>query len=218
MKLILVALPNFDGNIMILYYVHDPMCSWCWGFKPVLEQLKESLPDEIKLVYLLGGLAPDNNSPMPDSMKSNIMSTWRHIQETIPGTQFNYDFWKNNIPKRSTYPACRAVLAAAKQNYNKSFEMITAIQEAYYLNAKNPSDINILKDLAIKIGLNSEQFNADIESNEISLKLTNEINLARKMGADSFPSLVICKNDTYYPIALDYNHSDIILNHIESLI
>ncbi|MDF4306582.1 DsbA family protein, partial [Vibrio parahaemolyticus] len=23
-----------------LYYVHDPMCSWCWGYKPTIEKLK----------------------------------------------------------------------------------------------------------------------------------------------------------------------------------
>jgi len=201
-----------------LYYIHDPMCSWCWGFKPVFEQLKRDLPAEIKLVYLLGGLAADNNSPMPDSMKSKIISTWQHIQETIPGTEFNYDFWETNIPKRSTYPSCRAVLAAAKQNNNKSFAMISAIQEAYYLNAQNPSDINVIKDLANKIGLNPQEFSDDIESEEINIELIKDISRARKMGADSFPSLVISKNDTFYPIALDYNHADIILNHIESLI
>ncbi|MBE8572891.1 DsbA family protein, partial [Vibrio sp. OPT46] len=27
-----------------LYYVHDPMCSWCWGYKPTLDKLKQQLP------------------------------------------------------------------------------------------------------------------------------------------------------------------------------
>ncbi|MCH7478788.1 MAG: DsbA family protein, partial [SAR324 cluster bacterium] len=26
-------------KIGTLYYFGDPMCSWCWGFKPVLEQV-----------------------------------------------------------------------------------------------------------------------------------------------------------------------------------
>ena len=24
-----------------LIYVHDPMCSWCWGFRPTFERLCE---------------------------------------------------------------------------------------------------------------------------------------------------------------------------------
>ena len=194
------------------------MCSWCWGFKPVLEQLEKELPSEIKVEYLLGGLAVDTNEPMPEHMRSQIISTWQRIQETIPGTQFNYDFWEKCTPKRSTYLSCRAVLAAAKQNYKKSFEMITAIQNAYYLEALNPSDTSILQDLAKNIGLNIQVFNDDVNSEETNLKLTKEIELTRKMGIDSFPSLVLNKNDTFFPITLDYNHSDIILDHIKSFI
>jgi len=203
---------------MILYYVHDPMCSWCWGFKPVLKQLESNLPAEIKIEYLLGGLAPDTNFPMPDNMRSQIKSTWQRIQEVIPGTQFNYDFWDRCTPKRSTYPSCRAVLAAAKQNHNKSFEMLAAIQEAYYLHALNPSEISILRQLAKNIGLNIESFNEDVESEEINKQLSAEISMTRSLGVDSFPSLVLNKSGTYYPVALDYNHSDIILHHIKSFI
>jgi len=203
---------------MILYYVHDPMCSWCWGFKPVLEQLRDSLPAEIEMKFLLGGLAPDTDSPMPDNMQAQIKSTWKRIQETIPGTQFNYDFWDKCIPKRSTYLSCRAVLAAGNQQQEKSFEMITAIQEAYYLHALNPSEISTLHNLASNIGLNVQAFSDDIESAEIKKQLSAEIAMARRLGADSFPSLVLNINDKYYPIALDYNHSDIILEHIRSFI
>lgn len=194
------------------------MCSWCWGFKPVLEKLEKELPTEIKVEYLLGGLAVDSNDPMPENMRSQIIATWQRIQETIPGTQFNYDFWKVCTPKRSTYLSCRAVLAAAKQNYNKSFEMITAIQKAYYLNAQNPSETSTLQELAETIGLNIQQFNDDIRSEEINCKLSEEIQLTKNMEIDSFPSLILHKNDTAFPIALDYNHSDIILDHIKSFI
>jgi len=203
---------------MILYYIHDPMCSWCWGFKPVLEQLQSNLPSEIKIKFLLGGLAPDTNKPMPDTMRSQIISTWKNIQKTIPGTQFNYEFWDKCTPKRSTYPSCRAVLSAAKQQQSKSFEMLTAIQEAYYLHALNPSEISTLNDIAGSIGLNTTTFNNDITSEEIDKQLNSEISMTRNLGVDSFPSLILKDEKKQYPIALDYNHSDIILDHIESFL
>ena len=194
------------------------MCSWCWGFKPVLKQIVKELPANIKIVYLLGGLAADTNEPMPENMRAQIISTWHRIQETIPGTRFSYDFWEKCTPKRSTYLSCRAVLAAAKQNHNKSFAMIAAIQEAYYLHALNPSELSTLKNLAQELGLNIKDFNDDIKSEEINLKLAEEIRLSRNMGGDSFPSLVLNKNGKNHPIALDYNHADIILDHIRSFI
>ncbi|MCW8956777.1 MAG: DsbA family protein, partial [Gammaproteobacteria bacterium] len=72
-----------------LYYIHDPMCSWCWGFRPVWQQVQAKLPSQIKVQYVLGGLAPDSDNTMPQDMQINIATTWQTIQREIPGTQFN---------------------------------------------------------------------------------------------------------------------------------
>ncbi|KRT58921.1 hypothetical protein Ga0076813_14514, partial [endosymbiont of Ridgeia piscesae] len=52
-----------------LFYIHDPMCSWCWAFAPVLDKLQRQLPAEIRFTRLLGGLAPDNPAPMAAEMR-----------------------------------------------------------------------------------------------------------------------------------------------------
>ena len=108
---------NHSSNT--LFYVHDPMCSWCWGFRPVWQQLKTQFTDTLDIVYVVGGLAPDSDQPMPMTMQDNLSNTWRHIQQHIPGIEFNYEFWNptsNSMPRRSTYPSCRAVLAAKVQD------------------------------------------------------------------------------------------------------
>jgi len=94
------------------------MCSWCWGYKPRLAELEQALPPGVDLVYLLGGLAADTEQPMPQEMQQFLQQTWRKIALQL-GTQFNHDFWHLNSPKRSTYPANRAVLAAEKQAAGK---------------------------------------------------------------------------------------------------
>ena len=203
---------------MILYYVHDPMCSWCWGFKPVLKQLTRKLPDTIQLKYILGGLAKDTDQIMPEAMQDAIQSTWKQIQKTIPNTEFNYDFWKKCKPRRSTYLSCRAVIAAEQQDKNIGIRMIEEIQYAYYLNAENPSDIDVLINIADKIGLDLNRFKQDILSTSVDKELHNQIAFSRSIGADSFPSLYLQKNSSTYPIVLDYNNADIILEHINSFI
>ncbi len=198
-----------------LLYVHDPMCSWCYGFKPVLNLLTERLKDKLKIKYLLGGLAADTDKPMSIDMQKQIKMNWSRIEQSIPGTQFNYDFWDQNTPKRSTYPSCRAVIAAKKQSiYNESL-MIDAIQNAYYLTAQDPSSYQVLNTLAKEIKLDINQFEFDLHSDKINNELLQQISLCRKIGADSFPSLYIIKNETYHPIVLDYNNADIILEHIK---
>ncbi len=106
-----------------LYYVHDPMCSWCWAFRLSYNTLIEKLPKGINVVRLLNGLAQDSNKPMPDVTRDYVIKNWRAIETQVPKTKFNYDFWKKCRPRRSTYPACRAVIAARKQKNEFDMEM-----------------------------------------------------------------------------------------------
>lgn len=207
-----------DNKQNTLYYIHDPMCSWCWGFKPVLAQLEQGLTKDIDVQYVLGGLAQDSDQPMPDEMQHFLQQTWHNIEKKIPGTVFNFEFWTNCQPRRSTYPACRAVIAAKKQNPAIEKAMIIAIQEAYYLQAKNPSDEQTLVKLAADLELDSEQFLRDISSQETQAALLSEIKLAHQLGAQGFPSLVLKTQNNTVLLNLDYLNADVMLQQINELL
>ena len=200
----------------ILYYVHDPMCSWCWGFSRTLNELLASLPDEIEVRRLLGGLAPDTDSPMPVSMQQYIKNNWTRIENTIPGVKFNFNFWTKNSPRRSTYPACRGVIAARQQGEKYDILMTREIQKAYYQHAFNPSDNVVLTELASNLNLSLEKFKKDLNSDETHEKLMEEINMARELYADSFPNLVLKVESEFFSIPVDYNNSKIMLEAINN--
>ena len=193
-----------DKPLATLYYAHDPMCSWCWGFRPQLLKLKNLLDDDIQFVSLVGGLATDSDKPMPEALQQDIQSAWKRIQQVIPDTQFNYDFWTSNTPRRSTYPACRAVIAA-RQLDDKAEQMTYGIQQAYYLNALNPSNMDTLSAIAVSIGLNSNEFEILMLSEDIQNALDKELEQVRSLGIYSFPSLLLQLDAEYYSVQLDYN-------------
>ncbi len=196
-----------------LYYFHDPMCSWCWGFKPTWQKVKDNLPPHITQVNVLGGLAPDSDVPMPESMQQMLESTWHRIHQQL-GTSFNFSFWTDCQPRRSTYPACRAVLAAAEQGFEN--EIITAIQEGYYLNACNPSDVDVLTGFARQLGLDIEMFKTSMKSPELNKQLMDQISFFRSMPANGFPSMVLVdETQIARPIGLDYQSADNILSQID---
>ena len=197
-----------------LFYVHDPMCSWCWGFRKTWGSVTQQLPEHINIKYLLGGLAADNSAPMPQDMQTRIRDTWRTIQKEIPGAEFNFDFWKLSKPRRSTYPSCRAVIATKKQNLLMERAMILAIQEAYYQHARNPSDNDVLIDLAGKLELDTEQFSNDLSSAETQNELMSEIRFSRELGTQGFPSLIFETKNSRKLLQLDYNYPDAILNQL----
>ncbi len=198
----------------LLYYIHDPMCSWCWGFQKTWIALQQSLPKAIQIRYVLGGLAADSDEPMSIDMRHYIQSQWRKIQQRIPGVEFNQDFWHLCQPRRSTYPACRAVIAAKHQNPALEVPMIQAIQQAYYLQAKNPSEDTTLVDLAKTLNLNIEQFSQDLNASQTQQQLEDDRQLARDLGVNSFPSLVFEREQGRKIIAIDYNDPQSMLAQI----
>ncbi|NQZ08641.1 MAG: DsbA family protein [Algicola sp.] len=187
----------------ILYYVYDPMCSWCWGYRPAWQALKQHLESLVDIQYRVGGLAPDSDLPMPADMQTFLQGVWHKINNQL-GTQFNHDFWTQCQPRRSTYPACRAVLIAREHGLEQA--MYLAIQEAYYLNAKNPADIETLVELAQGLGLCGKAFAAQLTSSEVNQQLLDEIAEVRKMPIQGFPSLVLMVDGHHIAIPLDYQH------------
>ena len=189
----------------ILYYVHDPMCSWCYAFRPIWMQIQQQLPATIRVQYVLGGLAPDSDQPMPPETRAYVQSQWHKIIQSVPGTVFNFAFWEQCQPRRSTYPACRAVLLAREQGQDGEIAMIHAIQDAYYRHAQNPSDTDTLCALAQQIGLDVAVFARDLNAETTQQALLAEMALARRIGGNSFPSLFLQRDGKIRRVAHDYN-------------
>jgi len=196
---------------MILHYVHDPMCSWCWGYRPAWEKLRANLPTGVMIRNMLGGLAPDTADSMPAELQAQIQGHWRRIRQML-GTEFNFDFWTLCKPRRSTYPACRAVLAAIRQDREE--DMILEIQRAYYLRAMNPSDDQTLMQLAGELGLDTDLFTADLNAAGTHEELMSQVHKARQWRVPGFPSLVLEAGDSHRHIPIDYRDHRVTLEAI----
>jgi putative protein-disulfide isomerase len=201
-----------DPDSVRLFYVHDPMCSWCWAFEPCWQEIQQQLPQEVSIVRLLGGLAPDSSEPMAPQMQDFLQQTWKQIEHRVPGTPFNFEFWNRCSPRRSTYPACRAVIAARQQGAEVA--MTLAIQHGYYLEARNPSDEATLVELAVEIGLDQALFIQDLGSTMTQQRLLQEIAQGRKLGAQGFPSLILEHAGQSELLALDYRDPQAMLRQI----
>jgi len=188
---------------MKLLYIMDPMCAWCYAFQPELEEFLEKHPS-LDVDYIMGGLAPDNDTPMDENMKKAISSYWVEIEKKTKVT-FNHDYWKLNIPYRSTYPACRAVITAETLKNKSSNEMAKAIQSAYYKEAKNPSLKETLVKCATSIGLDEIQFLQTFNSIETEHNLLEHLDISTQLQVRGFPALFyIDDKNQAYPLTLGF--------------
>ena len=183
------------------------MCSWCWGYSRILKQVLGGLPPNVEVVRLLGGLAKDTDEPMPAEMRIRLERTWQRIENEMPGIKFNFDFWRNCSPRRSTYLSCRAVIAARQQGTEFDERMTEAIQQAYYQQARNPSDATTLIELANELELDIGRFTEDLYSQQTQITFQSELNKVRSFCVNSFPYLLLDHNNEISDIPIIYTDS-----------
>ncbi len=143
----------------------------------------------------MGGLAPDSDEPMDTKTKTYIQSAWRSVADRT-GAKFNHQFWDVCQPRRSTYPACRAVITAGLQLTGSRERYYEALQRAYFLDARNPSDYETLIALAKEIGLDPVQFQEDLGSSVVQQTFREELNQVRSLGVSGFPTVIWHQQDT----------------------
>ncbi len=166
----------------LLHYVADPLCSWCYGFSSTLDEVGELF----ELRYVMGGLAPDSDAPMDPATRAYVQRAWDSV-EAAAGVPFERGLWTRHEPARSTWPACRAVLAAESLE-GLGREMFHRLQRAFYLEARNPTDPAEVLDLAAELGLDLA---LHLDSQAMGQALAGDMAQARAWGVRGFPSLVL---------------------------
>ena len=96
--------------------------------------------------------------------------------------------------------------------------MIRLMQDAYYLNAKNPSDREPLIECAKQCGLDIERFEKDLDAPYTKDLLRLEMLQCHQVGLNSFPSLLLEKDGEFISIALDYNNAQTMIDQIKEAI
>ena len=188
------------------------MCSWCWGFKETRDEVFNKIGGEVRIEFVMGGLAKDSDEPMPEETKSYVQDAWRKVTAST-GAEFNWDFWETCQPRRSTYPACRAVIAAAESGAM----MFDRIQRAYYLEARNPSELEVLCSLATELGLDEAEFLVNLKSPQVEAELQAGFNTRRRLGAYSFPSLVLESEGKVHFLSEGYSPTEEIIRKWDGL-
>jgi putative protein-disulfide isomerase len=211
-----VTTPEADAPDSVLIYVHDPMCSWCYGFRPTWKSLKGKLPTGLPVVSLLGGLAADSDQPMPEDMVDYLKRTWDRIESTC-GVTFNHSYWDQTPPPpRTTFISCRAVIAAERlAGRGEAFG--ERIQDAYYTEACNVWDFDVLCDLAEAFGFNRDSFAKALASDDVRAVHEEQRQLAERLQVAGYPTVLLILNGEAFPIPVRHQDAEAMLEDITDL-
>jgi putative protein-disulfide isomerase len=173
----------------ILWYFADPMCSWCWGFSPVIETLREAYRERLKIALMLGGLRPGTREPMTAQQREEILHHWRDVQ-VMTGQAFSFE---GALPAGFVYdtePASRAVITAGAIDPAATFPYFKSVQQAFYVEQRDVTRPDELAALAQDQGMEAEDFLARFESEEMKRRTQQHFLHTRQAGVKGFPALI----------------------------
>ncbi|MEP6968164.1 MAG: DsbA family protein [Pseudomonadota bacterium] len=180
-----------DGPRLI--YFADPMCSWCWGFAPVIEAVEPRYGAALPVRLILGGLRPGTTQPMTPAARAELATHWTHVHEAS-GQPFDHAFLGRDGFVYDTDPACRAVVAARRQDPRLALPYLRAAQAAFYANNRDVTDAGVLTDLAARLGLDRARFEADLAAEDVKQEAWGDYATSQNAGVRGFPTLIVGPN------------------------
>jgi putative protein-disulfide isomerase len=165
------------------------MCSWCWGFSPVIEAIQREYGDRLEIELLLGGLRPGTKHPMPQAQREQILHHWHAVQQRT-GQPFRFE---GAMPEGFIYdtePASRGVITVSLINRPAIFAFFRIVQSAFYVEQQDVTNPMVLSRLAAEVGIDTQQFEQTFESDTAKRLTLEHFRKARQLGVQGFPSLI----------------------------
>ena len=192
------------AEVQRLIFFTDPMCSWCWGFAPVLHRLIDETGYHCWIVA--GGLHPHRSDLLQGEQVERLSQVWSRVAEASgqPFTEipefpegFCYD----------TEPACRALVAARELDESDTLGFLALLQEAFYTRCADLTDETILNRLYADFRPDrADEFAELLASRYIAELTTGDFRYTREqLGIASFPTLVADLGDRMAHLSPGYN-------------
>ena len=175
----------------------DFVCPWCYLVSTSLEKLKES--HAVTVTWKAYELRPHGAPPMSPEYIERIRAAQPQlhaIANTHYGVQINQGKWGIN-----SRPAHLGMKFAEQQGKGDAYYKV--VFEAYFTQAQNIEDRQVLGDIAVAIGLDRNQFLSSLDDGELDNEVSQDIMLARQYQIQGVPALIF-ENKFYIPGAQPY--------------
>lgn len=185
-----------------ILYIADPMCSWCWGFSPVIAGLAEAAAGRAAVKVVAGGLRPGTSHAMDARAKQAVREHWEHVH-TETGQPFDFAFFARNDFVYDTEPACRAVVAVRGLTPAATLAYFHDVQAAFYAGNRDVTDGDTLAELAAA-HVDADAFRRRFARPQLVEETWSDFQLSRSLGISGFPSVVLGDDDGYTLLTMGY--------------
>ncbi|HHX34958.1 MAG TPA: DsbA family protein [Gammaproteobacteria bacterium] len=180
-----------------LIYIVDPMCSWCWGFNPVMQQLhQQAQMAGVNVTLRVGGLRTGEQAVLDEQKRTYILQHWRAVAQAT-GQPFNFTEALPSGFLYDTEPACRALMVARELDETRLFKFLDSMQRAFYQDAQDITQAHILRDLAVQAGYASEAFCQAFDAPQSYAATQAEFAWVKNLAVSGFPTVLAQHQQQY---------------------
>jgi putative protein-disulfide isomerase len=176
-----------------LIYFSDPMCSWCYGFSPVIVDIHRTFGAALPIRVVMGGLRPGTETPMTEEAKLEIADHWTHVHEAT-GLPFNGSGMSRPGFVYDTDPAARAVVTARHDGEEMAAAFLARAQQAFYAEGRDVTTSGVLAEIAQELGLDRARFLEAWTSDGVKEETWRDYAISQRAGVTGFPTLVAGPN------------------------
>lgn len=180
-------LGNEQKSLEIYTFV-DPLCPECWALEPVLKKLLVEYGKYFSLRHILSGKLSTLNLGAKKKQYETIADLWEKTASRT-GMSCDGNLWLEN-PISSPYFASIAVKAAELQGKKKGIQFLRKLQEVVFLEKQNVSSMDVLKSCAQSVGIDMDEFLADLHSESAAKAFQCDLKLTTEMDVQEIPTLV----------------------------
>ena len=184
---------------MEMIYIADPMCSWCYGFQPVISALAERFEAELPLRLMMGGLRAGHREAMGAADKDYVREAWTRVGAAT-GQPFDMSFFSRQRFTYDTEPACRAVVTVRRLRPRLALPFMARIQQAFYAENRDMTAPDEIAGVAEEAGLAQQDFALAFAAPETRSETFRDFLTAQELGIRGFPTLIAGSHSKGYAL------------------
>jgi 2-polyprenyl-6-methoxyphenol hydroxylase-like FAD-dependent oxidoreductase/predicted DsbA family dithiol-disulfide isomerase len=207
---------EIEKPVIQLLYFTDPVCSTCWLVQPQLRKLSLRYSKYFEIKYHMGGLLPSWQGYNSGKIKNpnDAAEHWKEMAEKY-NMPISPNVWLES-PLSSSFPPSIAIKAAQLQNKIKAFHFHRRIKELLFFESKNITDIDLLIETAMEVGLDRERLIDDIGKMAL-VKFEEDLEYAIELNVRVLPTFIFSNQQNESIILSGYQEFETLENAILNL-
>jgi putative protein-disulfide isomerase len=189
-----------------LMYVYDPLCGWCYGFSPVIQQLKDLYAGQVAWTIYSGGLAIGERAVSVKDKSGYIKGALQTVTDTT-GVVFGEGFLQLLEEGRYLYnsePPSIALTAVKSLQGKDPLAFAHDLHHMFFYEGKSLNEMDTYLPLVEKQDIDMQAFISYYKSDTARHKTYEEFRFVQEIGISAYPALILVLGEQGYLLSRGY--------------